>query len=503
MCRFGPPVERHPPLSPPSNQSVLPLRGQLRVVMYAWVFGAAWMWAVQGVALNRYARSLGMPDWAFGLLGALPYAGALFQLPASYYLERYGHRRRVFLIDMTISRLSWTALALIPWVMPDMRAWWWPVMLIWVAFASITAFVGVPAWMGWMSDIIPSRVRGRFFARRQRMGFAVGIVISLSIAWIMAIIEQTAGPDGVPSQAITLQLTSITIAIAGLVGTLDILAFRHVRDDQPPTPKGQVNLLSHLAEPLRDRNYLVFLAHTFVYVLSIGFLGQYIWLYILEVVKISYWEANLYILVVPMGLAIVAYAGWGRAIDRLGKQPVMVICSAVVFAGGAGWAITGPGDLFWPGYIIAMTAALAHPGIELARINIVLDQAGTRRGRTGGSAYVALNGIVWAAAGVVSGGFGSLIASTFTDWTYTVSAFNLTLTYHHLLFAASALFRLPLIPLALMLREPRATGTRDAIKYMTGVVYSNMREAVGIPLRAAGRVTRLAYRLNPPRRRRP
>src|SRR5437867_356835 len=99
-------------------------RRSLRLVMLAWVFGAAWVNITTGAALTRYAKLMQMPTFGFGLLAALPFAGALMQLFASYVLERFGGRKGVFITVGIIHRGFWLGVAAIPWIFPG--AWWWP-----------------------------------------------------------------------------------------------------------------------------------------------------------------------------------------------------------------------------------------------------------------------------------------------------------------------------------------------------------------------------------------
>ena len=62
-------------------------RRALRMVLVSWLFGAAWAFIASGAILTRYAKFLGLSAFGFGVLAALPYAGALAQLPTSYFLE--------------------------------------------------------------------------------------------------------------------------------------------------------------------------------------------------------------------------------------------------------------------------------------------------------------------------------------------------------------------------------------------------------------------------------
>ncbi len=44
---------------------------------------------------------------------------------------------------------------------------------------------GGQAWVSWMSDLVPPRVRGKFFARRSRMGTAMIAIATLIVAAIL------------------------------------------------------------------------------------------------------------------------------------------------------------------------------------------------------------------------------------------------------------------------------------------------------------------------------
>jgi len=115
----------------------------MRHVTIAWMFGSAWLYITTGAALTKYARSLGLPPFWFGVLAAVPFAGALFQLPASFAMARHGHRKGLMLTSGVVHRLLWVAVAAVPWVLPG--AWWWPGLLVLVALSSVSGHVCTPA----------------------------------------------------------------------------------------------------------------------------------------------------------------------------------------------------------------------------------------------------------------------------------------------------------------------------------------------------------------------
>lgn len=160
------------------------LRQSLHRVTVAWMFGVTWMSCTSGDQVRAFARMLGFNDFAFGVLGALPFLATLGQLQAALVIERTGLRKVTFILWGTIHRLLWLAVAAVPLVLrPGLGA-----ILVMLGVLSISHFLGTmatPGWLTWMSDLIPRRIRGRYFARRllwaQRVQIVVVILLSLAL----------------------------------------------------------------------------------------------------------------------------------------------------------------------------------------------------------------------------------------------------------------------------------------------------------------------------------
>lgn len=478
----------HDPRGRPSD-----LRGQLRLILIAWLFGSYWLWTISGAAMTQYARALGTPDYGFGLLATLPFLGTLMQLPATWFQSRYGHRKLIFLITGVLGRSMWVVAALIPWVLPEAKAWWWPTMIGSLLISWLAMQAGGPSWMNWMSDVIPKRIRGRFFARRNLLGQPVGLLLALAIGYILDVVMavESERPD------IMLKATSVVIAVGGLMGVLDILCFRGVHDPKAGVPPTPIRLHKLLREPLRHRDFRCYLGYIFTLTLGLGFIGQYLWLFLFDVLGWSNGKANLLAVCVPMLALMVGYRIWGGIIDHLGKKPVMLITGAVVAVGALGWLMITP-DRLWPGYALVLLVLMAWPGLEIANFNFVLDLAGSshKDSPQAGTAFVAINAIVVAIAGVLSGLLAALVAELMPDLHVVLPVFGIVLTYHGVLFLISTALRGLALLWVIGLHEPKATGTRDAIRYMTASLYSNVRQALFVPTQVVGRLRRWTYRIN-------
>jgi MFS family permease len=477
-----------------STGGSLTRRQQLAFVFYAWTFGSVWLWSISGAAMTQFSKAMGLPEYGFGVLATLPFAGTLLQVPASYLLEKYGRRKLVFLWLAGIGRMMWTVTAMIPWVLPDARTWWWPMMLVSLLFSWSLMQASVPAWMNWMSDVIPRQIRGRYFGLRNQIGQPIGLILTLGIGYALdqAAVVQATNPD------IMLKITSAILGVAGLMGTLDILCHRFVDDTATRSEPNTDSLLSMMHRPLKDKEFRRFLAFNFILTLAIGCLGQYIWLYAFDVIGWSNQRANIMLIGIPLGVRMFSFTIWGRLIDRLGKKPVMLVVGCLSVCDSVGWLFVGP-DRYMLGYALVLIAVFAWPGMEVANFNFILNLAGGGRGkdRTGGTAHVAVNSIAIGLGGVTSGLLGALIAKTLGGWSRDLPVLDIHLTYHSLLLMGGGVLKLTATLWVLGLHEPKAVGTRDAIRYMTASLYSNVRQATLMPARVVGRVARWSYKITP------
>lgn len=123
---------------------------------------------VGGAVMTAWALHLGASTLVIGLLGALPLAAQVLQLPSAWLTHRLGYRR-VAIAAIASSRVVWLPLAALPFV--DLSA---PARLqLYVtvfALAAILGVVGNNAWTAWMGDLVPSARRAGGRGRRHRGG---------------------------------------------------------------------------------------------------------------------------------------------------------------------------------------------------------------------------------------------------------------------------------------------------------------------------------------------
>ena len=452
------------------------LRWALRQVFMAWWFGAAWLALTTGATLTQFAKSVHLSEFGFGLLAAIPFMAALVQMPASFLMERFGHRKLVFMCGNLVHRSLWLAIAAIPWVFPEAARATGLITLMLVS--AVMGNVTVPSWYSWIIDIVPARIRGRYFSRRIQAGQIVNFCLTIAVG---VVLDWAAGISGVALS----RVLSALLAAGAVLGVIDILYFARIPDRSAPASNRHYGFAEMVWQPLQNRSFRHYLAFTATITFSTGYIGQFAWLYAFDVLKTTNMQANLMLIAWPLLTALMALPFWGRMIDRLGRKPVALITTALVIPGGAAWVLV-TGDHWFPAYAGVLLAAFAWSGVDLASYNILLGLVGRHKGERN-TAFVALNSIVVAASGTLSGLFGGLLARSLSGW--QGSLWGIPLTYHGILFLLSGLFRLLAVVWLRGIDDPRAFSARDALRYMATDMYSNLQNTVLVPVRLAGRWT--------------
>src|SRR5688500_193287 len=119
-------------------------------------------------------------------------------MPASWWTERTGARKRMFLTGLYTQRLLWFPIALVPlWIVSrhgraliDVAM---GVFLLLVFLMHVAGNVGGPAWVSWMADVVPERLRGKYFSRRRQFGILTAIPAAVFAGWFLDRLSDTGG----------------------------------------------------------------------------------------------------------------------------------------------------------------------------------------------------------------------------------------------------------------------------------------------------------------------
>jgi MFS family permease len=462
-----------------------PLRKSMGVVTLAWVFGAVWMNATAGTPLTLFAQELGASNFQYGLLTALPFVASLVSLPASLLIERTGRRKGVFLGGLYLQRAMWFPIALAPlWLLsraghtaPGQAT----SLLLGLMFLMYAAGAfGGPAWVSWMADIVPERLRGRYFSRRRQWGNLLAVPAALLVGWLLDRLVAGAGPM---RHAETLRWCALIFMGSAVFGLADISLFQPLPEN-PRKPQTGSRLLKSLAEPLKNRQFLLLSTFVATLTFAVSVMGQFVTLYLIEKVRVDDLIAQIMLLVVPMIAQSLVLPAWGQATDRMGKKPVLTIAALGLIPAGLGWCCLTDGNP-WLGYVLSAAGTVLWTGVDIANFNLVLEMSDRNTG-SGGSAYFAVNSVIINVAGCLGGLAAGVLATGLGDWAWRPIIGGKTYTFYDVLFAGSGLLRLAAVIVFLpLVKEPAARAAGETFRFMCAQIRTDAFKCVRLPLTLA------------------
>ena len=307
------------------------LRTSLRYVTAGWMFGIIWMTIISGSRMNYFCRMLGFTDLHFGILTAMQFVATFGQVFATLLIERTGLRKVQFLYAGSIHRILWIPVALVPFL-PGPATVKIAIMLSMLAVSWFMNAMATPAWFNWMGDVIPRRVRGRYFAMRGIYSMALQIPAAIGLAWLVGQIYNDAEPMTPEAQPRLLYVLSGLFVLAGVLGTLDILLFRRIREvvrpvrDRPRKPAIEINVAKPtdgglasrcryrfryagelfrqvLWEPMRDRAFRRYVTYGAVMMFAMTVSGPFFMRHMLENLRFGQLTTDSLFLVMPVRMS--------------------------------------------------------------------------------------------------------------------------------------------------------------------------------------------------------
>jgi MFS family permease len=402
---------------------------------------------------------LGAGNIQLGILAAIPFAAQFCQLAAAYIAERTHKVKPLALSGQALGRTSWVfaaALPLLPFAPGPYRLY---AFLAFYAISAAFLMITYNAWAVWMSELIPERLRGRYFSIRNTIVIAVTLAVTVAGGRMLDAFKAAgAEPEGF----------AVIFGVAvGAAAIASIFLLRQPKASPPPAP----------AEPFWHRVRAPFADANFRHALRFFAVWHFAWaiplafwtVYQLTYLKMSYFQVAIF-----GGItSLTAAAGnrfWGAVEYRAGNKPVLALCAAAIGCLPFLWLTTRP-DFIYPIWIIAVLAGVFWSGFNLVAFTFPLALS-PRPNRT---YYIAAFGIVTGAATFVASTLGGVLARATDDVEWVIA--GITFTNFHLLFVISSLGRFASLPFLRGLAERRAAGIPTTLMYIGAAIHHRLVSA--------------------------
>jgi len=229
------------------------------------------------------------------------------------------------------------------------------------------------AWSSWYGDLVPEHVRGRYFARRNRVVHVATCAAILGAGLMLQRLEPGAAGDVAAGAGGAGYLAVLAIAAAARLASVALLAASpEPRFAGLPGAKRTLGFLRTVRGTRAWRILTIGAAIQLVVYVASPYFGPYM----LEGLRFTYLEYVAATMAVVLA-KIVALPAWGRTVDRRGARPTYALAALLValvplpwlWAKGLGWVVVGQSlsGLSWAGYEIAYLSGLLWASTKRTR----------------------------------------------------------------------------------------------------------------------------------------
>jgi len=354
------------------------LRNTIRVSVVEGIYTQVYisLATVNSAFVTRFALLLGALPSQLGILAAIGQLSLAFQL-FGFALTRRGTSRKSIIIRLaTAGRALALLYGILPFLFPHYIAIW--VFLLLLSVSTSLHAMGTNAWIAWISDVVPERLRGRFFSWRSRyymiagllIGYFLGALVDLFDPKTFGVIERfvrlpsvgVVGPEYLNVAFI------LVFMIAAIFGFLGVSILRRQPERKKKVESG--SLIQTVRGSLRDTNFRRFLIYNSWWMLALG-VGSPFWQpFMIQKLHMSLVHIQIYGTISAVA-AILALRPWGMVIDRFGNKAAMRIA---IILGGINplvWIFVNMQNS-WILYFEAITSGIMWAGTNIVAMNFVL-----------------------------------------------------------------------------------------------------------------------------------
>jgi MFS family permease len=456
----------------------------MRINVIAGSLGMMWVAVAMGTPLTMFLERLGASGVLIGLTATVQQLAMLLQVPSSLFTERLAARKPFWAVVIILQRLLWFAPAVLALCARQAGRAAGPIMVGIVALSAVLTHVVTAAWWSWITDLIPERLRGSFWGKRQSAVTAANVLAVWGAGYLLDRFPDPIHPGG------TFAGFAIVFALAAVAGTVDIVVHLGVPEPRRP-PRRETSMWRQVLAPLRNRDFLRVTLAVGAWTFGVGLVGQFGVLCLTREFAVTYMQLSATTISAAIGV-IAAGLLWGYVMDRLGARNLGAITLAIAPFFGLAWFFMRPESVAlnvpWVGAIVLpqpilillganVVSAVFYSGVGLAQVGLLAATTPVEGRTLAMAVHWSLVGLM-AALGPVAGG-------AVMDWlTQHPPAWRLPsgarfTFFHALVLLHMAVSWLAALPLLLRVtRRPGEVGVRTAFS----------RLMVGNPLRAVSSV---------------
>jgi len=405
--------------------------------------------------VTKFAIMLNATPLHFAILAAIGQVSQIFQPLGAFVTKRRTKRKGVVLTLQLIGCGIVLSFGIIPFVFSAVNAIY-ALLLLSLLSVSILSIAN-NAWIGWITDVVPLRVRGRFFSTLSQYVMLTAVVVGFGFSLFVDRFSSAGGQDIYARVPAFFKTENLSLGFAIIFFVAVVAAFfglgvlsRLPEKEKKIEDEGAAGMFFL---PMKDGNFRRFLLYNSWWMLAVG-IGAPFWQpFMLQKLHMSLFEVQIYGSI-NITSSILVLRLWGRLIDVFGNRTAMRI---IIMLGGFNpmiWLFVTPHN-YKVLYLEAITSGIMWAGAGLVATNFVLSIAPNERRQLYSGVSGAFSGLAMMMTMLVSGIF----------LPHHLEIGSLHLEPEQVLFGLTGIARWSAqIPLSLV-REPKSGSVTQAIAF--------------------------------------
>lgn len=388
--------------------------------------------------------ALKWPSWAIGFIAALPHLCNFVQPPLNRWLQQHFSLRQIMQWGFAINAIPWFFVGLTN----RMPAGGDLAFALLLTIATLANSVTAVAWSAAIGEVVPRKMGGAYFGRRNLIFGAWTLIAVLAAGKIVDIAENDM------RAFVWIFAAAGCLRFAGLLYLSKMKFPPSVLERRKELPK-----LSELFEPLRDANYRTYMLFVGLWGLFLNMGSPFYTVYLIRNADVNVGHTVLLATLSTFG-GILTLKSWGTLADRFGGKPVQYVAAYTwCFIGLVAWACVSP-DRHRHLLLSYLIVGGATAGFQLTQFNLMLKLIPTGNS----SNYVAVFLSVTSALTCLGPLLGGALLAFLPDNLGIV--FGQQISDKHLLFVLSFMGCLLSLPFLTATREPASHEITNVWKSM-------------------------------------
>jgi MFS family permease len=273
--------------------------------------------------LTGYLLLLGASSFQIGIVLAVPALFNLVQIPAAYMMQRFTNRRLGLILFAGTHRIIWTLTGAVPLLVSE--HFYFELYFIFYSTAFLFNAVGGVVWTSLISDMVPSRVLGRYFGMRNMLLWGTA---SISLFLGGYILDQVPGMEGY-------RIIFLICAVGSIMNIIGFCFYPNLPFEKSTAPSLKLMVRKPFENTVFFRSMIFIAVFLFLQNIVVPLFS----LIMFSIMDLSYLTVSILSIVQTVSMMI-SYYFWGNLNARIPTRQLLLWTFPIIAASCLLWGAT-------------------------------------------------------------------------------------------------------------------------------------------------------------------